>query len=94
MIDSQWATSSIYTGTVFGGQQAMFGVNFADGRIKGYPTIAGPGGAKTFFVIYVRDNASYGINDFVDNGNGTITDNATGLIWTQNDSGNGLVSPS
>jgi hypothetical protein len=90
MIDSQWATSSIYTGTVFGGQQAMFGVNFADGRIKGYPTNAGPGGAKTFFVIYVRGNTSYGINDFVDNGNGTVTDNATGLIWTQNDSGQGL----
>jgi len=87
MIDSQWATSSIYTGTVFDGQQAMFGVNFADGRIKGYPTNAGPGGAKTYFVIYVRGNTSYGINDFVDNGDGTITDNATALTWTQNDSG-------
>jgi hypothetical protein len=90
VIDSQWATSSIYTGTVFDGRQAMFGVNFADGRIKGYPTNAGPDGAKTFFVIYVRGNASYGINDFVDNGNGTITDKATGLTWTQNDSGQGL----
>ena len=90
VIDSQWATSSIYTGTVFGNQTAMFGVNFADGRIKGYPTNAGPGGAKSFFVIYVRGNASYGINDFVDNGNGTVTDNATGLTWTQNDSGQGL----
>ena len=68
----------------------MFGVNFADGRIKGYPTNAGPGGSKTFFVIYVRGNDGYGINDFVDNGNGTITDNATGLTWTQNDSGQGL----
>ncbi|MFL7870952.1 MAG: DUF1566 domain-containing protein [Anaerolineales bacterium] len=90
IIDSQWATSSVYTGTVFGGQQAMFGVNFADGRIKGYPTNAGPGGAKTFFVIYVRGNTSYGVNDYVDNGNGTITDSATGLTWTQNDSGTGL----
>ncbi len=90
MIDSQWATSTVYTGTVFGGQQAMFGVNFADGRIKGYPINAGPGGAKTYFVIYVRGNTSYGINDFVDNGNGTVTDNATGLIWTQDDSGTGL----
>lgn len=89
-IDSQWATSSVYTGTVFGNQQAMFGVNFADGRIKGYPTNAGPGGAKTFFVIYVRGNTAYGENSFVDNGNGTITDNATGLTWTQNDSGSGM----
>lgn len=90
IIDSQWATVSIYTGTVFGGQQAMFGVNFADGRIKGYPTNAGLGGSKTYFVIYVRGNASYGVYDFVDNGNGTVTDNATGLTWTQNDSGTGL----
>jgi hypothetical protein len=92
MIDSQWATSSLYTGSVFGGQQAMFGVNFADGRIKGYPAgSAGPGGgAKTFFVIYVRGNPAYGKNDFVDNGDGTISDRATGLTWTQNDSGTGL----
>jgi hypothetical protein len=88
MIDSQWATSSIYTSSVMNGQQAMFGVNFADGRIKGYGvgTKSGNGG-KTFFVIYVRGNTSYGINEFVDNENGTITDNATGLTWTQNDSG-------
>ena len=95
IIDSQWATSSVYTGTVFGSQQAMFGVNFADGRIKGYPTSSGRGG---YFVIYVRGNISYGVNDFVDNGNpstgsgqaGTVTDQATGLTWTQNDSGQGL----
>ena len=29
----------------------------------------------------------YGINDFVDNGNGTVTDNATGLMWAQDDNG-------
>jgi hypothetical protein len=29
----------------------------------------------------------YGINNFVDNGNSTITDNATGLMWEQDDSG-------
>jgi hypothetical protein len=90
IIDSQWATSTVYTGSVFGGQQAMFGVNFADGRIKGYPTNAGLGGAKTFFVIYVRGNDSYGVNDFVENGNGTVSDQATGLTWTQNDSGSGM----
>ena len=32
----------------------------------------------------------YGINDFVDNGDGTVTDNATGLIWSQDDSGEAL----
>mgnify|MGYP001482484899 CR=1 FL=1 len=32
----------------------------------------------------------YGVNDFVDNGDGTITDNATGLMWAQNDSGEAM----
>ena len=32
----------------------------------------------------------YGINDFVDNGDGTISDNATGLMWSQDDSGEGM----
>ena len=90
-IDSQWATSSIYGGSVMSGQQAMFGVNFADGRIKGYPADSmRDGQAKTYFVIYVRGNTSYGVNDFVDNGDGTISDSATGLTWMQSDSGTGL----
>jgi hypothetical protein len=91
IIDSQWATSSLYTSTTINGAQTMFGVNFADGRIKGYPTEGrGPSGEKTYFVIYVRGNAAYGQNSFVDNGNDTITDNATGLTWTQSDSGVGM----
>ena len=32
----------------------------------------------------------YGINDFVDNGDGTVSDNATGLMWSQDDSGEGM----
>ncbi len=92
-IDSQWATSTKYVSTTMNGAETMFGVNFADGRIKGYPTQMGPGGQpKTFFVIYVRGNTAYGENDFVDNGNSTITDNATGLTWVQNDSGSSTGS--
>jgi len=92
IIDSQWATSTLYTGdTEFaGGAQLMFGVNFADGRIKGYPVGAGagPGGQeKTYFVRFVRGNTAYGDNDFLDNGDGTITDLATGRMWSQDDSG-------
>ncbi len=91
IIDSQWATSSIYGDSVMNGQQAMFGVNFADGRIKGYPTSSdGRGPTKTYFVIYVRGNTSYGDNNFADNGDGTVSDNATGLTWTQNDSASGM----
>ena len=38
----------------------------------------------------VRGNPDYGKNDFADNGDGTITDKATGLMWAQADSGKGL----
>ncbi|MBL7076100.1 MAG: DUF1566 domain-containing protein [Kiritimatiellae bacterium] len=95
IIDSQWATSTLYVGKVMNGQQAMFGVNFADGRIKGYPTGRDPRGrTKTYYVIYVRGNANYGKNDFVDNGDGTVTDRATGLTWMKVDSGKGMDWPS
>lgn len=60
----------------------MFGVNFADGRIKGYP-----GNWAKQFVRCVRGNPAYGQNDFQDNGDGTITNRATGLMWSQADSG-------
>jgi len=45
---------------------------------------------KTFFVTCVRGNPDYGINDFSDNGDGTVTDSATGLTWTKSDSGTGM----
>ncbi len=86
IIDAQYASSTLYVGNSGG---SMFGVNLADGRIKGYGI--GPSGeGKTFFVLCVRDNVSYGANDFADNGDSTITDSATGLMWTQNDSATGL----
>ena len=90
VIDSQWATSSLYVGTTMGGDDTMFGVNFADGRIKGYPIADPQGGEKEFFVIYVRGNPDYGVNDFVDNGDGTVSDLATGLTWQQSDSTDGM----
>jgi hypothetical protein len=88
LIDAQFWSSTAYLGTVFGNQQAAFGLNLADGRIKGYPT-SGPM-PKVNYLYFVRGNTSYGINDFVDNGDGTVTDNATGLIWSQDDSGDGV----
>jgi len=88
IIDSQFATSTKYVGTTMGGNATMFGVNFADGRIKGYP-IGRPAGRreKTYHALYVRGNPAYGRNDFHDNGDGTVTDRATGLTWMQVDSG-------
>jgi hypothetical protein len=92
IIDSQWISSTEYGGTVMGSENGVFGVNFADGRIKCYPTDPMPGQpqGKTFFVIYVRGNELYGQNSFVDGGDGTITDAATGLTWSQGDSGRGM----
>ena len=83
IIDSQYASSSMYVDG-----ELLFGVNLADGRIKGYGLMMpfGPG-EKTFFVMYVRGNPSYGVNSFADNGDGTVTDGATGLMWMQDDSG-------
>lgn len=42
---------------------------------------------KVNYVYFVRGNTSYGINDFVDNGDQTITDRATGLMWMKDDCG-------
>ncbi len=88
MIDAQYASSTVYVGDS-NDAELMFGVNFADGRIKGYGTGPMPGTPddKTFFVLYVRGNPDYGDNDLVDNDDGTITDHATGLTWLQQDSG-------
>jgi hypothetical protein len=90
IIDGQYATSTRYVHTTMQGDETMFGVNFVDGRIKGYG-LTGPGGSeKTFYVIYVRGNTGYGINNFSDNGDKTVTDSATGLMWSQDDSGTGM----
>jgi hypothetical protein len=87
IIDAQYATTSMYVDG-----ELLFGVNFADGRIKGYGLQAPFGhGEKTFSVMYVRGNATYGVNEFVDNGDGTISDNATGLMWMQDDNGEGNI---
>ena len=90
IIDSQFVSSTKYVSTPTDGNEMVFGVNFADGRIKGYGLIL-HGSPKTFFVLYVRGNPSYGQNNFVDSDNGAITDQATGLTWMQDDSGTGMV---
>lgn len=87
IIDSQYVSTDYFNTT----EESVFGVNFADGRIKGYG-LGLFGSDKTFFVMYVRDNnnADYGVNNFRNNGDGTITDLATGLMWMQDDSGYGM----
>lgn len=89
-IDAQMLTSTIYRGRTMGHNRTVFGVNFADGRIKGYP-IVHPRGKMKFMVRFVRGNKEYGKNVFQKNEDGTITDRATGLMWSQRDSGTGMT---
>ena len=86
-IDAQWLSSTKYVSTTMNGEKTLFGVNFADGRIKGYG-YKRPGSSreKKFFSRYVRGDA-YGENNFVDNNDGTVTDRATGFMWMKKDSG-------
>ncbi len=88
IIDSQYLTSTTYVSYTMGRDETVFGVNFADGRIKGYP-VTDPltQTGKDFFAMFVRGGSNYGQNSFSDNGDSTITDQATGLMWMQYDSG-------
>ncbi|MCP4291373.1 MAG: DUF1566 domain-containing protein [bacterium] len=90
IIDSQYWSSNEYVSTTMNGDHTVFGVNFADGRIKGYGTSL-HGNDKVSFVLCCRGNTDYGVNDFVDNGDGTVTDTASGLMWQQSDSGYGMT---
>jgi hypothetical protein len=90
-IDCQDWSATEYLGTTMGANATVFGVNFADGRIKGYPKLQGArGGLHKLYVRYVRGNPRYGVNDFRDNKDGTVTDRATGLMWAKADSGSGM----
>jgi hypothetical protein len=90
-IDAQYWSSTQYLGRTMRDNATVFGVNFADGRIKGYPRDMGPRGTPAQqFVRYVRGNTAYGQNDFHDNSDGTVMDRATGLVWQKADSGKAL----
>jgi len=90
IIDCQDWSATQYIGKTMSGNPTVFGVNFADGRIKGYPKVFPGGRGALMYVRYVRGNPAYGRNDFRDNGDGTVTDRATGLVWQKADSGKGL----
>ncbi|MEI6888702.1 MAG: DUF1566 domain-containing protein [Bacteroidota bacterium] len=68
------------------GAELAFGVNFGTGHIKAYSIAEGP----MHFVRCVRGNLAYGVNLFQNNGDGTISDLATGLMWQQTDNGSGM----
>jgi hypothetical protein len=68
------------------GAELAFGVNFGTGHIKAYSIAEGP----MHFVRCVRGNLAYGVNLFQNNGDGTISDLATSLMWPQADNGSGM----
>lgn len=86
-----------------GRNQAAFGFNFADGHIKAYGTgldfytgaaaassglPTGDGQTPGNYVRCVSGEAGvYGVNALVDNGDNTVTDASTGLMWQQSDDG-------
>ncbi len=90
LIDAQTWSSTAYSSTTMHTGLTIFGVNFADGRIKGYGASRPNGEEMTQYVRFVRGDPGYGQNLFTDNGDGTLTDLAAGLMWTQSDSGAGM----
>lgn len=87
--DEQYWSSNFYVGTtVEGGTNSAMGVNHVTGHIKAYSANAsGPIGGK--YVRAVRGD-NYGVNEFINNADGTITDNSTGLMWGQDDNEEGI----
>lgn len=89
-IDAQTWSATHYRSTTMRGDSTIFGVNFVDGRIKGYPKYypnSNNTNPRSMYFRLVRGNVDYGKNNFVDNGDGTVTDLATGLMWQQADDG-------
>ena len=85
-IDAQTWSSTHYKGLTMIGDSTIFGVNFIDGRIKGYPKYKPQNGqANEMYFRMVRGNPVYGKNHFIDNYDGTVSDSATMLMWQQAD---------
>jgi Protein of unknown function (DUF1566) len=83
MMGQTWS-GTIYTGNHMGrGVEAAFFFNFFDGHIKNAPT----SGPFALFHRCVRGAAYLAHNDFHANHNGTVNDDATGLVWQQADDG-------
>lgn len=90
-IDAQTWSSTQYVGRTMRNDQTVFGVNFIDGRIKGYPkNDPRKKTPKKMYFRLVRGNSEYGKNDFIDNGDTTISDRATGLMWQKPDNGKAM----
>lgn len=87
-IDAQVWSKTFYSGLTMNSDTTIFGVNFIDGRIKGYPKFKKQSGeANKMYFRMVRGNTDYGNNLFIAHNDGTVTDSATYLMWQQADDG-------
>ncbi|OON99856.1 MAG: hypothetical protein ATN35_10760 [Epulopiscium sp. Nele67-Bin004] len=83
--EGQFWSSNYYLVEEEGARQGVaFGVNHATGHIKAYQAEAPSNMGKN--VRAVRGD-EYAANDYIDNGDGTITDTSTGLMWMSADMG-------
>lgn len=90
-IDAQTWSGTEYVGKTMKNDETVFGVNFVDGRIKGYPKYnPRTRNPNKMYFRFVRGNTAYGKNSFTNNRNGTVLDSATGLMWQQSDSMKGM----
>jgi hypothetical protein len=88
VIDTQLLSSTLYRGKTMGRTESVFGFNLADGRIKAYPLSQPRSGQdKVFTVRLVRGSPDYGKNHFQATDNKTVIDQASGLMWSEMDSG-------
>lgn len=88
-IDVQLWSATRYTGTTMGGDATIFGVNFADARIKGYPEFepgTSPAVPARMYVRFVRGR-EWPRSSFRLDSKSIVRDESTGLIWQRTDDG-------
>ena len=90
-IDVQEWSATPYVGRTMGRDQTVFGVNFADGRIKGYPVMDPANRMQTPHRLALRlvRGPAYGRNDFHPDAE-TVTDRASGLVWQRREAAGAL----
>lgn len=85
-IDGQVWSSTFYNGLTNNRDEGHLAPNPVDGRIKTYPSFDNFSNSdNTYYLLLCTGNEAYGVNNYVDNGDGTVSDLATGLMWKKED---------
>ena len=86
--DEQYWSQAYVGNTYEAGSAGAFGLNHGTGHIKVYPATTTGAMGKAVRAVRGTENV-YGINSFTITKGNTVTDSATGLMWTQDDSATG-----